>query len=165
MAKSFLVGCAALCGSATASIACTGISLTAKDGSYVQARTIEGAALKLISEYVIIPRGYEMQSYTPNAKNGLKFKAKYGVVGLCVVQKEFIAEGMNEAGLSTGLFFFPNYGSYLPYNPNEADRSVGDLQLNAWMLSQFATVDEVKEAITSGQVRVVGLRLRQCRRK
>ena len=123
----------------------------------MQARTIEGAALKLFSEYVIIPRGYEMQSYTPNAKNGLKFKAKYGVVGLCVVQKEFIAEGMNEAGLSTGLFFFPNYGSYLPYNPNEADRSVGDLQLNAWMLSQFATVDEVKEAITSGQVRVVGL--------
>ena len=75
MAKSFLVGCAALCGCVTASIACTGISLTAKDGSYVQARTIEGAALKLISEYVIIPRGYEMQSYTPNAKNGLKFKA------------------------------------------------------------------------------------------
>jgi choloylglycine hydrolase len=157
MAKSFLVGCAALYSGASASVACTGISLTAKDGSYVQARTIEGAALKLISEYVIIPRGYEMQSYTPNAKNGLKFKAKYGVVGLCVVQKEFIAEGMNEAGLSTGLFFFPNYGSYLPYNPNEADRSVGDLQLNAWMLSQFATVDEVKEAITSGQVRVVGL--------
>ena len=79
MVKSFLVICAALC-SSKASIACTGISLTAKDGSYVQARTIEGAALKLISEYVIIPRGYEMQSYTPNAKNGLKFKAKYGVV-------------------------------------------------------------------------------------
>ena len=157
MAKSFLIGCAALCGGATSSVACTGISLTAKDGSYVQARTIEGAALKLISEYVIIPRGQELQSYTPNALNGLKFTAKYGVVGLCVVQKEFIAEGINEAGLSTGLFFFPNYGSYLPYNPNEASHSVGDLQLNVWMLSQFATVDEVKEAITSGQVRVVGL--------
>ena len=157
MAKSFIVGCAALAGSATASIACTGIALTAKDGSYIQARTIEGAALKLISEYVIIPRGHEMQSYTPNALNGLKFTAKYGVVGLCVVQKEFIAEGINEAGLSTGLFFFPNYGSYLPYNPTEADRSVGDLQLNAWMLSQFATVDEVMDAINSDKVRVVGL--------
>ena len=157
MAKSFLLGCAALCGSATSSIACTGISLTAKDGSYVQARTIEGAELKLISEYVIIPRGHEMQSYTPNARNGMKFTAKYGVVGLCVVEKEFIAEGINEAGLSTGLFFFPNYGSYLPYNPEEADRSVGALQLNTWMLSQFATVDEVKEAVTAGRVRVVGL--------
>jgi choloylglycine hydrolase len=98
-----------------------------------------------------------MQSYTPNAANGMKFTAKYGVVGLCVVQKEFIAEGINEAGLSTGLFFFPNYGSYLPYNPAEANRSVGDLQLNAWMLSQFATVDEVITAINSGKVRVIGL--------
>ena len=124
MAKSFIVGCAALASSATASVACTGISLTAKDGSYIQARTIEGAALKLISEYVIIPRGQEMQSYTPNALNGLKFTAKYGVVGLCVVQKEFIAEGINEAGLSTGLFFFPHYGSYLPSNPAEANHSV-----------------------------------------
>ncbi len=157
VAKSFLIGCVALCGSAVSSVACTGISLTAKDGSYIQARTIEGAALKLVSEYVIIPRGYRMQSYTPNAKNGLEFTAKYGVVGLCVVQKEFIAEGMNEAGLSTGLFFFPNYGSYLPYNPAEAAHSVGDLQLNAWMLSQFATVDEVIAAIDSGAVRVVGL--------
>ncbi len=157
MAKSFIVGCAALASSATASVACTGISLTAKDGSYIQARTIEGAALKLISEYVIIPRGQEMQSYTPNALNGLKFTAKYGVVGLCVVQKEFIAEGINEAGLSTGLFFFPHYGSYLPYNPAEANHSVGDLQLNAWMLSQFATVDEVMDAINGGKVRVVGL--------
>ena len=81
MAKKILIGCAALCGSVASSVACTGISLTAKDGSYVQARTIEGAALKLISEYVIIPRGHEMQSYTPNALNGLKFTAKYGVVG------------------------------------------------------------------------------------
>ena len=62
MAKSFIVGCVTLCGGAIASVACTGISLTAKDGSYIQARTIEGAALKLISEYVIIPRGQELQS-------------------------------------------------------------------------------------------------------
>lgn len=40
------------------------------------------------------------------------FTSKYGVVGLAVVQKEFIAEGINEAGLSAGLFFFPQYGGY-----------------------------------------------------
>lgn len=39
------------------------------------------------------------------------FTSKYGVVGLAVVQKEFIAEGINEAGLSAGLFFFPQYNS------------------------------------------------------
>ena len=146
MAKSFIIGCAALCGG-TASMACTGISLTAKDGSYVQARTIEGAALKLISEYVIIPRGHEMQSYTPNALNGMKFTAKYGVVGLCVVQKEFIAEGINEAGLGAGLFYFPQYGEYQPYDPNKKDQSVSDMQLVAWILSNFATINELRAGI------------------
>lgn len=33
-------------------MACTGISLTAKDGSYIQARTIEGAQMDLLGMYV-----------------------------------------------------------------------------------------------------------------
>lgn len=146
-----------LCSNITLSFACTGISLTAKDGSYVQARTIEGSQLKLMSEYVIIPRGQQLQSFTPESLNGMQFTAKYGVVGLCVVRKDFIAEGINEAGLSTGLFFFPGYGEYQPYEQSKADETVGDLQLNVWMLTQFATVDEVKNALLSGSVRVVGL--------
>ncbi len=36
--------------------ACTGLSLKAKDGAYVQARTIEWGSSDLPSEYVIIPR-------------------------------------------------------------------------------------------------------------
>lgn len=36
--------------------ACTGLSLRAKDGTYVQARTIEWSDSYLPSEYVIIPR-------------------------------------------------------------------------------------------------------------
>ncbi len=155
--KSVSMLCAALCSYNISSVACTGISLTAKDGSYIQARTIENADTKLPSEYVIIPRGHRIVSYTPEAKNGLSFTAKYGVVGLCVVQKEFIAEGINEEGLSTGLFFFPSYGSYKPYDAKKANISIGDLQLNSWMLTQFATVDEVIEAVTKGIIRVVGL--------
>lgn len=155
--KSIIMGCALLCNCTEYSFACTGISLTAKDGSYIQARTIEGAQLKLISEYIIIPRGQKLQSFTPINRNGMKFTAKYGVVGLCVVQKEFIAEGINEAGLSTGLFFFPDYGSYQTFEPAESQRTIGDLQLNTWLLSQFATVEEVKETILSNKVRIVGL--------
>lgn len=155
--KGVSVLCAALCSCNIPSFACTGIALTAKDGSYIQARTIENAEIKLPSEYVVIPRGHRIQSYTPEAKNGMAFTAKYGVVGLCVVQKEFVAEGLNEAGLSTGLFFFPGYGSYEPYDVQYAAHTIGDLQLNSWMLTQFATVDEVIEAVTSGKIRVVGL--------
>ena len=136
-------------------IACTGIALTSKDGSYIQSRTIEWAESALLSEYVIIPRGQSLQSFTPTGTNGLSFSSKYGVVGLSVVQKEFVAEGINSAGLSAGLFFFPGYGSYLPYDSLQNSRTVADLQLAMWMLTQFSTIDEVKAAISS--VRIVGL--------
>ncbi|MBO5749458.1 MAG: choloylglycine hydrolase family protein, partial [Bacteroidaceae bacterium] len=153
--KRTILGLAATIGCSLASMACTGISLTAKDGSYIQARTIEGAQLELESMYVIIPRGHTIESYTPTGERGLKFKAKYGVVGMSVVLEEFIAEGINEAGLSSGLFFFPGYGAYEAYDSLHKDKTLGDLQVNAWILSQFRTIDEVKEAISG--VRIVGL--------
>lgn len=153
--KKFMMGLAATCGGLLPTMACTGISLTAKDGSYIQGRTIEGAQMILPSEYVVIPRGQLLRSFTPEDAEGERFVAKYGVLGLSVVRKEFIAEGINEAGLSTGLFFFPGYGSYQPYDSSVKHECIGDLQLNQWMLTQFATVDEVMRAIP--HQRVVGL--------
>ena len=155
MTKNLLLGIAAVCGSTFQAVACTGISLTSRDGSYVQARTIEWARGVLQSEYVIIPRGQQLTSFTPTGVNGLTFTAKYGVVGLAVVQKEFIAEGINEAGLSAGLFFFPHYGGYETYDAAQNQRTLADLQVTEWLLSQFSTIDEVKAALSS--VRVVGL--------
>ncbi len=155
MKPGFLFSGAAACCGAFRAIACTGIALTAADGSYVQSRTIEWAQGVLQSEYVVIPRGEELRSFTPRSAGGLRFKARYGVVGLSVVRREFIAEGINEAGLSAGLFFFPRYGSYAPYDPALEDRTLSDLQVTAWMLAQFATIDEVKAAI--GSVRIVAI--------
>ena len=156
-AKGLVLGLAAVCSAAIPAGACTGIALKAKDGSYIQARTIEWAKGYLESGYTIIPRGEKLFSYTPDGGQGHHFTAKYGVVGLTVADKNFIAEGMNEAGLSTGLFFFPEYGSYGKFDPSRRDVSVADMQLNQWMLTQFATIDEVKQAILSGNVDIVGL--------
>lgn len=134
---------------------CTGLSLRAKDGSYVLARTIEWGDSELPSEYVIIPRGQKQTSYTPTGVNGLTFEARYGVVGLAIVQKEFIGEGLNEAGLCAGLFYFPRYGKYEPYDSTQNERTLSDLQVVAWLLSRFATVDEVKAALSD--VRIITL--------
>lgn len=138
---------ASMLGASHLSVACTGISLTSRDGSYVQARTIEWAYSPLKSEYVIIPRNEPLRSYTPKGLNGLKFTSRYGVVGLAVVQREFIAEGINEMGLSAGLFFFPRYGSYKPYDEQRADVTLADLQVVEWLLTQFATIDELIASI------------------
>ena len=107
-----LVG-AALTMHALKTDACTGITLKSKNNCHILARTIEWGGSELNSQYVVVPRGYEQQSYTPSGKtDGLKFKAAYGYVGLAVEQKEFVAEGLNEEGLSAGLFYFPRYGQY-----------------------------------------------------
>ena len=84
----------------SAAEACTGITLKSKDGTTIVARTIEWGGSNLNSQYVVVPRGYTERSYTPNGVDGMTFTARYGYVGLAVEQKEFIAEGLNEVGLS-----------------------------------------------------------------
>lgn len=129
--------------------ACTGITLKAADGAVVLARTIEWGGSDLDSRYVVVPRGYEQQAYvTGGEKAGMKFVARYGYVGVAVEMEDFVAEGLNEAGLSAGLFYFPGYGGYEAYDPEKRETSVSDLQLVAWMLAGFKTVDEVEKAFS-----------------
>ena len=87
--------------------------------------------------------------------NGLKFKTKHGFVGLSVEQKEFMVEGINEKGLSAGLFYFPNYGQYQPFEESEKDRSLADFQVVSYVLAECSTVDEVKEALS--KVRIINI--------
>lgn len=135
--------------------ACTGITLRSRGDSTVVARTIEWGGSDLNSRYVVVPRGHTEQSYTPEGRNGMRFTARYGYVGLAVEQREFVAEGLNEAGLSAGLFYFPGYGEYEAYRPAQREESLADLQLVAWILGECSTVAEVEEAVA--HVHIVGI--------
>ena len=122
--------------------ACTGISFAAQDGTRIQARTIEWAGYNLDSRLIILPRGQKNTSLTLGGRNGLTWTNKYGAVGISVVKDEFLGEGLNEKGLSAGIFYFSGYGSLAPYNAKKAKKSVGDAMLVSWLLTNFATVDE-----------------------
>ena len=136
--------------------ACTGITLTAKDSACILARTIEWGGSDLNSQYVVVPRGYRQTALLPGgATGGLDMTARYGYVGLSVEQEQFVAEGLNEAGFSAGLFYFPGYGQYETYNPALKARTVSDLQLVAWLLGSFATVEEAIKGLH--EVHVVGI--------
>lgn len=135
--------------------ACTGISLTAQNGSHVVARTVEWAATPMQCGYVVAPRGHKHQSYTPTGANGLKYDAVYGYVGIYTEYEPFVVEGVNEAGLSAGLFFFPNYGDYAPYNSADNYKTLCDMQFVSWVLSQFSSIDQVKEGL--GKIDLVTL--------
>lgn len=128
--------------------ACTGITLKTQDGVPVVARTIEWGGSDLNSKYVIVPRGYTQKSYVPGGeKLGMSFSARYGYVGLAVEQEEFVAEGLNEEGLSAGLFYFPGYGRYEDYKASVRETTISDLQLVSWVLGSCKTVDDVKVAL------------------
>lgn len=129
---------------ATTSDACTGISLSSKDGSRVVARTVEWAATPMQCGYMVCPRGHTFQSYTPTGANGMKYTSIYGFVGIYTEYEPFVVEGVNEAGLSAGLFFFPNYGDYAPYVEANNYKTLCDMQFVSWVLSQFSTIDQLK---------------------
>lgn len=135
--------------------ACTGITLKSKDGATVPARTIEWAESVMNSMYVVVPRNCQLQSLTPTGMNGVKFTSKYGFISLAVEQKEFMVEGMNEKGLSAGLFYFPNYGKYQEYDAAFNNESLADFQLVGYVLAKCATIDEVKDELA--KVRVVNI--------
>jgi len=119
------------------------------------ARSIEWAAERMDSRYVIVPRGHHFRSFTPDGTDGMEYTAKYGFAGVSVMTDELMVEGLNEKGLSAGLFFFPGYGSYKPYNPAGKSSTLSDFQFVSWALANFATVDEVIEG--SKRIDITGL--------
>lgn len=136
------------------SSACTGIRLMPKDGSVIYARTLEFSPTMFFSNLIIVPRGIEFTGETPTGGvPGLKWKAKYGIVGMDSLGLPSLTDGLNEAGLGAGAFFHPGFASYERFEESKASRSLAPHDLITWILSLFATVEEVKASLD--QVMVV----------
>ena len=135
--------------------ACTGITLHTTDSLTITARTIEWAAEPLNAMYVVVPRGQKQTSWLPDGTlHGKSFTAEYGYVGISVENDQFVMEGINEVGLAAGLFYFPNYGEYMPYKAEDKSMCVSDMQFVAWVLSTCATIDEMIALLPT--IRVIG---------
>ena len=124
---------------------CTGIQLKQKDGSHVRGRTLEfGFDIK--PSTVVVPRGYSFKT-TTSAGPGFEYHSKYGVVGTVCFGIPLVMDGLNEKGLSVGTFWFPDFASYTPTTAENQAKSLSQLDFPNWLLTQFATVDEVKEGV------------------
>ncbi|MCG9728394.1 choloylglycine hydrolase family protein [Shewanella sp. Isolate13] len=127
--------------------ACTGITLSTTANDQIQARTIEWGHSDLNSKLVVSPRNYQYTSTMPDQQQGLTWKSQYGFAGISVSDDRFIAEGINEKGLTAGLFYFRNYGSLAKYDPKQTANNITDMDFVRWMLSQFETVAQVEAAL------------------
>jgi choloylglycine hydrolase len=126
--------------------ACTGILLTAGDGSAVTARTLEFGT-DLMSNVLISPRGFVRTGTTPDGQPGLTWKAKYASVGANGMGLPVIIDGVNERGLTVGLFYFSGYAGYMPYAPAQAKQSLASYELASYLLDNFASVAEVRAGL------------------
>jgi choloylglycine hydrolase len=133
--------------------ACTSIALKAQDATVVYGRTMEWGAFDLNSRVAIVHRGCEFRGQTPDWKPGLSWKARFGVVGLDAINKDYITDGMNERGLVVGVLYLPGFTEFQPYDPAQAGLSMSSADLANYILTEFATVDEVREGLK--KIRVV----------
>jgi choloylglycine hydrolase len=136
--------------------ACTGISLRTTAGDVVVARTVEWALGDAQHDrLVLFPRGKAFVGLTPGGSNGLRWQGRYGFVSLTAYGQDYGPDGLNEAGLYVGMYYFPGFADFRPYEASSADRSLSVGDFMQWMLSSFSTVAEARAQLES--VRVVNV--------
>lgn len=133
--------------------ACTGIRLKTKDGKTVSGRTLE-FGLEVKTSLLVVPKNFQFIGKTDNG-DGLAYTTKYAMVGIMTFTETKLAEGMNSAGLSSGAFFFPTMAEYTPLTKENQQIALSPIDFNNWILSQFATVEEVRASIENNEVVVV----------
>ncbi len=127
--------------------ACTGIVLKAQDGSPVYARTLEFGADVVTFNLISVPRGLAYHGQTPDGQTGLAWKVKYGHAGFNPLGLPVLGEGVNEKGLACGCFFLPGFAQYQPYQAAQRARTISNLDFVSWVLGNFASVAEVRQAL------------------
>jgi choloylglycine hydrolase len=125
--------------------ACTGIRLISKDGGVVYGRTMEWGSFDLHSRVAIIPRGYTFTGLTPDGLNGKQYTAKYRAVGLDMIGKDYLGDGMNEKGLAIGMFYHPDFAEYQEYVKSDASNTITALDVTNFILTLFAKHSIIKE--------------------
>lgn len=138
--------------------ACTGITLDAQDGSVVRGRTGEfGVPLDI--RLIIIPSGISLDGGEVKGARARTWTSKHTVVGVNAHGKSYALDGLNDVGLSAGAFYFPDYAEYADVSGADDGNVVNPLYFINYVLTQFATVDEVRKAV--GSIKVAGAKMKE----
>ena len=138
--------------------ACTSFLLKGSDGGYVYGRTLE-FGMSLYSEFMTIPRAQQLKGIGVDGKygTGLNWTSKYAAAGMNGFTLPEFMDGMNEKGLTGGVLNFPNSASYLVVAQADSGNSINAAQVLTYVLTNFATVDEIKLGLQ--KIKVNGAKL------
>lgn len=126
--------------------ACTDFRLMAKDGTALVARSLE-FSLDFKSNLRSMPREQAFVTKAPDGTPGLSWKSKYGYVFMDGLNVDAVVDGMNEEGLSFEALLMPFYATYQTVPAGQNANALPYLDFGAWILGNFKTVDEVKQAL------------------
>jgi choloylglycine hydrolase len=136
---------------APAAQACTSFMLTAKDGSKAYGRTMEfGVDMK--AQVTLLPRGLPMAGSLPGGQPGKQWTSRYAALGMNGFNLPILVDGFNEKGLAGGMLFFPGYAKFVPAADAPKAKALASWEFLAWVLTNYSSVAEVKQAIAAGEV-------------
>ncbi|MCH2109254.1 MAG: choloylglycine hydrolase family protein [Polyangiaceae bacterium] len=135
-------------------LACTGILLRAEDGAVVPARTME-FSFDIHSDILVMPARYPIEKLVMDKKTkGGTYISQYAFVGANALGKPIVLDGINEKGLYFGAFYFKGLAKYQSVTKENKYEAISSEELGNYILSQYATVAEVKAGVP--QLVVVG---------
>lgn len=146
--KRLMIAVSASCLFSLSAEACTDFKLTAKDGTILITRSMEFGA-DLQSNLRTSPRGTEVATTTPNNKPGINWKSKYGYIYLDGFNIDAAFDGMNEEGLTFEYLYLPGETQYQSIPDGKDSQAIPYTQFGNWVLANFKTIDEVKEALNN----------------
>lgn len=123
---------------------CTGIRLECANG-VVAGRTCE---FGLVLEYdaLFLPTGTQYTAAIPGSA-GKSWTSTHAVVGMATFGCLAIMDGVNDAGLMAGAFYFVGQAEYADAAKTDASRAINPSEFPHYILANCATMDEALAAI------------------
>ncbi len=150
----FVVSCIACLGVIDSNAeACTGLRVRLKAGGAVHGRTLE-FGFPLDSHALCIPKGVQYQGTLPDQGVGMRWTAAHAVIGMSAATMPLVVDGMNDVGLSGGLFYFPGFASYPTPSASDGSSFVAPHEFLTWALTSAASIDELRAAIKEKRVQI-----------
>lgn len=128
---------------------CTSIYTKTKDGQYILSRTMD-FSFPLDAVPIYIPKNYEWKSGAD--QKGHKTTSGFIGAGRLLGDSYFVADGVNEYGLSVAELYLPGEVNY----QDQADSSKMNLaphEVILWMLGNLTSITDLEAAI--GQLNIV----------
>jgi choloylglycine hydrolase len=132
-------------------MACTDFQVKAKDGTLFITRSME-FSIEFNSNLRSSTQGRTFTTTAPNGKPALSWKANYGYLYLDGLNQDIAVDGINEKGLAFEFLYLPGNTQYQTVPAGKESQSLPYYLFGDWVLSNFKTIDEVRQALANVSV-------------